>query len=335
MIGWGTGYGKLLLFGEHSAVHGFPAIGMALPMSTNVWLGGTPQPNSHPDALDFAIEDWIIHGLPPQHHHAFTDFWQHFLTLMPPGFHQTVAQSSENRQAWIAGDVPFAMGFGSSGALSTAIVQAGMRMIGTEPSSSWLWETANKLEAVFHGPPSGIDTGLAVHGGCQAFHFAHHSRGRRQLPNRTALPSIPVPLLIGAVPRTATTKQLIAQVSRRMKDKPVETHRLLEQLGLCSRHVAAAAEESSLTADILAAQATIAQNILTEIGVSSPVLNTLFDKLATMGALGAKLSGAGGGGAFFAVFRNAEDLGRASDQLRPILNELYPKGGWYLHELLP
>ena len=335
MIGWGTGYGTLLLFGEHAAVHGYPAVGMALPMTTGVWLGGKPHQRCHPEAQDFPVGDWTIHGLPPQHHPPFTDFWRCFLSLMPPAFHQTIARAPENRQAWIASDVPFAMGFGSSGALSAALAQAGMRLIGTEPSSSWLWATANKLEAVFHGTPSGIDTGLAVNGGCQAFHFPGIGNSSSQLPERTALPSIQIPLLIGAVPRTASTKQLIDRVKTRLQHDPAGTSSLLEQLGSCSQRIIEAAGNTTLAPELLADQANTAQKLLAEIGVSSPILNTLFAELATIGALGAKLSGAGGGGAFFAVFRNAVELERAAEQLRPVLNKLCPEGLWYLHALLP
>jgi mevalonate kinase len=49
--------------------------------------------------------------------------------------------------------------------------------------------------------------------------------------------------------------------------------------------------------------------------LSTPVLDTLLEKGKSAGALGGKLSGAGGGGAFFLLYPDAESAREGADYL--------------------
>lgn len=298
MIGWGTGYGKLLLFGEHAAVHGHPAVGLAMPLETQVWIGTNP-PETRLDARSrsFQLGSWQIHGMLPQHHQVFGELWKRLLQEVPAiGSAPTRGDKLHTdlpRQAVITSSVPYEMGFGSSGSLSTALVQAGSRYAGTEASAEWLWTAANSLEQVFHGTPSGIDTGLAVFGGCQGFLRKADQAG---LPRRIPLQRPQLPLLVGSIPRTRTTRQLVAAVHQRLADEPHRTKGLLQELGNYADSAITHIQDTTATPPFIGRLASQAQVALGALGVSTAELDTLFSELEQLGALGSKLSGAGGGG---------------------------------------
>ena len=68
--------------------------------------------------------------------------------------------------------IPRGMGFGSSAALCVAFVMAGLSVLSGRlryPFRRNLWQLSNRAEKLFHGTPSGIDTGLSLLGGMQAF----------------------------------------------------------------------------------------------------------------------------------------------------------------------
>ncbi|MFW6362935.1 MAG: mevalonate kinase [Spirochaeta sp.] len=331
MIGWGSGYGKLLLFGEHAAVHGYPAIGVALPQGIQVWIGSVNQQNKqHQNAESCILNGWTIHGMMPQHHSAFARLWEAFMRLLPK---LDVSCPDRDKTVTVSSGLPYAMGFGSSGSLSVALAQAGMRYIGIEPSAEWLWNTANQLEAVFHGTPSGIDTGLAVFGGWQAFHPQQGTVTPKSLPLRTPLPSVSIPILVGAIPRIGTTRKLVERVGEQLKAEPEYTTQILTQLGTHASTMIQYIKEGEASPENTAAEVRQAQAGLHQLGLSTPELEEIFAFLYSKGALGCKLSGAGGGGAFYAVFADAQSAEKAQISLHSRLSNQFSHGNYHVQSL--
>jgi mevalonate kinase len=194
------------------------------------------------------------------------------------------------RSVSITSSVPRGVGFGSSAALCAALSSAALGN-----SSTGVWELAHELERAFHGTPSGIDTGLSLHGGVTAFR-----------PRPPALPAweqvrcAPVWLVVGAVPRLDNSAGLIRGIGERMKTGEPGVREALAGLGKVSVE-AKQCMTGQTAAPLIARLADQAQAILHALGLSSPPLDALLDEGRRCGALGGKLSGAGGGGAFFLV----------------------------------
>jgi mevalonate kinase len=163
------------------------------------------------------------------------------------------------------------------------------------------------LEHLFHGTPSGIDTALSIHRGVHAL-----------LPVTGGLPELrPVTLphghlVIGAIPRARSTAELVAEVGRRRAADPDGTAAILDRLGAIAGEVA----ESPPTIGQLGALANEAHGLLASLGVSTPETDLATTYLVEHGALGAKLSGAGGGGAFYGFFGEAATARTCADRLR-------------------
>lgn len=322
----GTGYAKLLLFGEHAAVYGHPAVGIALADATTV----TISPGSG--------ERWYAPNLAPAYRpylDELTAALEKGMPLLWPGLDIRAVRG----RITVDSTVPVAQGFGSSASLCVALAEAALKTVAAAPSPAQaggrtaaaanagpaighespdsaptrrIWKLANHLEHLFHGRPSGIDTGLALYPGMSAFNF-----GDDELPAATRLGGASFSLVTGAVPRTANTREQIAAIGRRVQQQDRLTAELLAELGAIA---ADAIELLPRVASVkmireLGAMANRAHTGLKRLGLDTPQLAGCLKICRDSGSVGGKLSGAGGGGAFYALFTEEQPAVRAAAAL--------------------
>jgi len=300
-----TAHGKLLLFGEHSVVHGHRAIGISLPLELTVQLrAGSCGPDLHTPGLTAHERTLIVNALGRAR--ALTGL-----------------QLPEHTELTITSTVPEGRGLGSSGALCGALSRALFAAAEHQEESDnarRIWEVAHDMEHAFHGTPSGIDTGLALRDGLFVFTPVTGS-----LPHMRSLVGTPLYLLATVVPREGTTGALVADIRRRMSEGDAGTRKAIAELGhvtdeatllLGSSHPGAGEQEWIAG---LATLVTRAHDLLRSLGLSSPAVETILSRANAFGALGGKLSGAGGGGAFYLLYRNRTELCRGAPMLRKAL----------------
>lgn len=284
-------HGKLLFFGEHAAVHGYSAVGASLPWTLEVQYC--------PDA----DSGWMISGILPQEEPALL-----LLIERMSEKHELLGWSRPTPgRLHIQSQLPAGAGFGSSGALCAALA----RVLSPRAVHEEIWEIAHDGEVLFHGSPSGIDTGLALEKGLLAF-------GPRppRLPSCRFLAGFPMTLIVGALRREGETRTLVASLGARLKSGDSLIRNRVTQLGVIAEKAIELLDTSSQdflidrlgresshiqTLGFLAGKA---QEILCELGLSTPGLDNLIDTALSYGSLGGKVSGAGGGGAFFLIFED-------------------------------
>lgn len=304
--------GKLLLFGEHAAVYGYPAVGTSLPRGLTVsYTAGTGR-------------EWslILNDETAETTFDPAPFLDHLET--------TLARYLDNPGELPPGiltvhpDLPLSSGFGSSAALCTALVTLLARNpVSGDPAA--VWAVAHELERFFHGTPSGIDTGLSALGGIRAFHFEKEGVLPRAVP--CALP--PMKLVVGSVPRETDTRTLVAGVRERLESNRKETGAHLQALGEISRGVISRASSGGI--DQFARAMDEAQEHLRSLGLSTDLLETIMTRGKDAGAMGAKLSGAGGGGAFYLACPDDDTVCSVISALRGVL----PRGSTLFPMELP
>jgi len=291
----GSGSGKLILFGEHSAVHGHPAIGVSLPERTRVELLG-------PAAIE-----WDLGPVEPGDRDAVFRSLRELQDLLPE-------MRGRRRRVRISSRVVRGVGLGSSAALCVALAGAALDAVRGKFQAEEVWALAHSLERRFHGTPSGIDTGLAVHPGVSAFTPVPGDSGASAgvLPRRRSICPPPVALVVGAVPRSADCGALVGRVADRLRSGDRQVRQAIDSLGAIASEACQVLDGSSDRAEGAArtreaaarvgALATSAMDHLRTLGLSDAVQDRLIRAGLRVGATGGKLSGAGAGGAFYLVF---------------------------------
>ncbi len=275
MIRKGTGRGKLILFGEHAAVYGYPAVGTSLPCRLELsWEnGGNETETPDEKGLDREV----------------------FISLLNTARKASKKPDFPESGKWQRlSDVPRTGGFGSSAALCVSI----SRIVLNRPEEiydSAVHLLANHLEMQFHGTPSGIDTGMAADNGTASW-----LKSGRDLPDRQILNIPKWSIIYGALPRSASTAETVGRLRRSAIPGNSAAKSAMKDLGDIASGFIDASEESRKDFPITAAEmANRAQKILSSLDLSTHHLDALFKIAEDEGALGGKLSGGGMGGAFY------------------------------------
>ena len=191
--------------------------------------------------------------------------------------------------------IPRSAGLGSGGASFIALAAALKQMLTGDTTSHQQLErittSAWRGDVVAHGgTASGLDTQTSFHGG--VIRYTLNDQGQRIAcsPGLT--------LVIGNTNITAATSEVNARVRSWLAEDAVRLH-YFQEIGILSRH----AEQALATGDWteLGHLLNLNQLLLERIGVSCPELERLNTAALRAGALGAKLSGSGGGGIMIAL----------------------------------
>ncbi len=292
---------KVILFGEHAVVFGEPAIAAAVDLRVHVgWApsqGGASTVNGYP--------------LTDQHHAFMVN------ALRLAGVEGDVTMTS-------ASDVPSASGLGSSAALTVASVAAGLasRSVIQHPLDAAARETIGPLayEAEWlaqggSGSPTDTTTctlggGVLVDSVAGAGHVRAVTRGERTWH----LHGLDIPsdwsLVIGNTGERGRTADQVARVGRLVRRRAF-ARETVGDIGALVRQARKAVQAAD--AGKVGALMDRNHNLLAILGVSTKRLDR-YVEVARRSALGAKLTGSGGGGCMIALTRDpartAADLAR-------------------------
>ena len=265
----GRAPGKVLLLGEHSVVHGQPALAAAIPRFVSVEIEPAGEPRIElPGGIETPGK--IVEAAAALARAAGFD----------GGF-----------LARVQSEIPLGSGLGSSAALGVALARAFKP--GCTPDQAA--QLAMHLERVLHGAPSGVDPAVCARGGVIWF-----IRGEPPVVEAVRGQASIVVVLTGIARGTHST---VLPLSERRRREPEQIDPLLWRLGELARGGRRDFETSALAA--LGARFDEAHAILRELGVSCRELEEKVSALRAAGALGAKLTGAGGGGAAIGLARDA------------------------------
>lgn len=268
------GFGKIFLVGEHAVVHGEPALAAALSVGVAAEIVDGP-PGVECAAWDLNVD--CGDGSPVgEALGALT----RTLGVTP-------------RRVRLDAELPAGAGLGSSAAMAVAAGRALAAADGATPSAEELADAATASERVFHGNPSGVDHTVAIHGGLLRYvrgtppTFAPVDVGRA------------FRVVVAQVAPGANTGKMVAGVAAQ-RERLGEVGRGLHQL---IGAVVSDAERAIRVGDLagLGELMTVDHHLLGAIGVSTPALDRACHAARAAGALGAKLTGAGGGGCMIAL----------------------------------
>lgn len=311
--------GKCILFGEHAVVYGHPAVAVAIDSGVEVELTES--------------DSWTIEGMPfdasrhPHISHVLDDVF---------------AYDGEPLRMKIRSGLFSAAGLGSSAAISNAMgaaVQSLMRP-GEEIDSVALARIGHAAEAKAQaGRASPTDTATSALGGCvvvsgERVAGARHifdaeletPEGRREWSVcKVDLPvGIDAWLVLGFTGIGSPTGKMVAGVAKLLESDPSKFEDM-DAIAKITEAGLTALGAGNLEAVGMAMDA--CHQRLQNLEVSSPELDALVEAVRPH-ALGAKLTGAGGGGCMVALTQNPQ---RVAEEIEvaggvPLISRLGAKG---------
>ncbi|MDP2899426.1 MAG: mevalonate kinase [Candidatus Bathyarchaeota archaeon] len=300
-----TAPGKMILFGEHSVVYRGPAILLAVDRRASVVASKRDDKRVYIDSEDLGFSGYFDNG---EYTAVTGKVWRgRNMAALEVATRKVMAHLGVDGgvNLKVRSMIPIAVGLGSSAAVCVATTAAVGELFDGNLSKEKIAELSFEGEKVIHGNPSGADNSIATYGGIMRY---ERGVGLKRLKLDK-----PLPFVIGNTRKKRSTRNMVEGV-KELKDRNPEvvdpiiyTMAGLSQTGLD----ALLRRDTGKLGDLM----NINHGLLTSIGVSTQELDDLVYAARREGALGAKLTGAGGGGCMIALAEE-EHLGMVEKGIR-------------------
>jgi len=263
--------GKLMLFGEHAAVYGYPCIVTAVSERMLVCIEKTNDDKITIDAPQVKnllfVEKAVEKTLKTVHiHHT--------------GLHiQTSCMFSCQ------------YGFGSSSAVTVAVVYALTALFQKKIDKRQIFDIAYQTVLDVQKTGSGFDVAATVWGGT----LCYSNKGETIEP----LWAKNISLVVGYSGVKADTVMLVEEVRKKKEQEPEKIERIFQAIAKIVQEARQKIEERDW--ERVGVLMNFNQEYLRDLGVSTEKLESMISAAKNAGAYGAKLSGAGGGDCMIAL----------------------------------
>ncbi len=283
--------GKIILLGEHAVVYGHHAL--AVPIHDAVHASVSQAEHN----TSLTITDWGLHVVVGEDESdgAAAAVKLIFEKLRLRDVHLDIRVSSI---------LPRGMGLGSSAAIAVAVTRAIAKYSRIELTDNAVNEIAFACEQLSHGTPSGVDNTISCFGNAMLF------RKSAALCSEPLAISARLPIVVGCSHSSGPTREQVAGVSLRRDNNPQRYDALFQQIDQLSIDGAKALANQNYSE--LGSMMNVCQGLLNAIEVSTPELEEMIHIARDAGAVGAKLTGAGGGGSMVALCPGREAEVRAA-----------------------
>lgn len=289
---------KVIIIGEHFVVHGAWALAAAIGRGTTVEV----RPS----------DEFLINGRPT--------------SPMPSSLRPTAGVIQEMARLYgfktklrvdVTSRVPVGSGLGSSASAMVAVASAVSSFSSLGLGEKEIIESASVGERMIHGRPSGIDATVCGLGGVLLFRQGEAPRRVDIMGQRR--------IIVVNSGKARSTKRLVSKVSGVSEENPHFFTALARSVGDLALQAAERLGEGDGRG--LGSLMTLNQAALSALGVSTPQLDGLIDRMLWLGCYGAKLTGAGGGGCVLAVAPEGKE--------KRIISEVTGRGLEAFAEVIP
>jgi mevalonate kinase len=263
--------GKVILLGEHAVVYGVPAIAAGIERGASA-------------TAERAESSSLVIGDRQAAAGDSSELGSSFEALLA-----ALGAPPVSVQATL--EIPAGSGLGASAALGVAIARAVLSAAGEAADSARVLTATAAWEGIYHGNPSGVDAAAAATEGCILF-----EKGRGSEPIALGCDLV---LAIGIAGPPASTKLMVEGVARLRERRPAVVEKALEGIRALVQNAKLCLEAGDVPG--LGSLMNYNQMLLSGLFVSTEGIERCCALARDAGALGAKLTGAGGGGAVVAL----------------------------------
>lgn len=297
--------GKLMLLGEHAVVWGRPCLVTAVDRRLKISLEKLKEKFLEIEAPSVGIKSYrknlsqLGKNNPPKK--------TRFVEMAVKNFADKYSLNFGIKIKTEDGP-PLNYGLGSSAAITVAVLKGLTELSNQNLAKKKLFDLAYKTVLDVQGVGSGFDVAAAIYGGTIYF-----KTGGRKIEKAV---NFDLPLVVGWSGIKADTPTLVRKVAREREKHPQIVGKIFDEIeGLVEEGRKALLKKDWQT---LGELMNINQKLLENLGVSTPKLAKLIYASRQAGALGAKLSGAGGGDCMIALVdeKGRKDVEEAIENAR-------------------
>lgn len=279
----GQGYAKAILFGEHFVVYGFPAIVLGLrSIKTVVEI----KESDRWKLISNFDDDQAI------------DAFLYICNKM------NINKAFEVK---VLSSVPIKQNLGSSAALNVSFVRALNSYLNLGLDDDKINHFAYFGEVVFHGVPSGIDNSASTFG--KPLVFSKSEKGFEV----SELSTVPLHILAVNTSRKIKGTGEIVESVRLLKESEPLVNDIFSEYSKLFKEALSSLKKGDL--ERVGRLMNINHGLLTSLNLTSHKIEEARDILASLGALGSKISGAGTGGNIISLFKSEEEALNAKIKL--------------------
>ena len=306
MVAISSAPAKIILFGEHGVNRQQPALATAVDLRTYCHV--TSRADGHyqlqaseeheaGDVIDVrAFKTQVDDLRAAQALDAIREVARDFFAPARYVLGQILAQLPEEAAAggfdiaWRS-RLPIGSGLGSGAAASTSMVRAIYGAVGLDVARETIVQAAWQGDVIAHGGvASSLDSSTATYGGLIRYTVA---AGAETLPSGRGLT-----VVIGDTLVQHNTAALNTHVRNWLAERPVRMH-FFQEMGWLANQATCALEQGDLAT--LGHLMNLHQLIQEKLGTNVPEAEALILAALEAGAVGAKISGSGGGGIIIAL----------------------------------
>jgi len=278
----GVGYGKVILLGEHAVVYGRHAIASPIPLTIKALVEDCDE------GIHLLIPRWGVEYRLASNPNERRSFERPAGVVL-----DELGLSKRAMRIEVFPEVPRSMGLGGSAAMAVAIVRALDKHFRLGLKDAEVNRLAFESEKMAHGSPSGLDNTLACYGKALVFRA-----GDPPLAEPLNIRE-PIPAVIGLTGFEGLTAQTVGRVREAWQQDNKLYERIFDQIDALTLRGIQAIQDNDLPT--LGQLMNICQGMLNALQVSTPELEKVCAIARENGALGAKLTGGGGGGSIIAI----------------------------------
>lgn len=292
--------GKAILFGEHAVVYGKPAIALAIDKRATITIKG-----SHNDYTRIKSDELDLEAiLSPETGLKLKKGEMGILNYILKAL--KFYHDSTPIKIKLKIRIPIGAGLGSSAAVTVATIAALDKYHKREITLPSIAKRAHRVELEVQGAASPLDTSISTHGGLIYLDREKIEQIKGNLKDS----------LIIAYTKSEDTAKMVKLVKERMQRHPRIMNLIMDTIAHITQKARKAleADDKKCLGELM----NINQGLLDAIGVNNKSLSGMIYTSRQAGALGSKITGAGGGGSIIAYSH--------PDKTRQILESLTDRG---------